>query len=55
VTKREMQKLVKRIAAHEPPPITRWKVDLTLLEKTAKRLQRCKDVVRDMKCDPRIN
>jgi hypothetical protein len=45
--------LAKRIGAHEAPPIMLPVVDRKLLEKTAKRLQRTADVVRDMKCDPR--
>jgi enoyl-CoA hydratase/carnithine racemase len=46
--------LAKRIAKHQAPGMHR-KVDAKLLAKTAKRLQRCADVVRDMPCDPRKN
>jgi hypothetical protein len=54
MTDREMLALAKRIAKHQAPGVRR-KVDAQLLTKTAKRLQRCADVVRDMKCDPRVN
>jgi hypothetical protein len=30
-------------------------INRTVLTKTAKRLQRCKDVLIGMKCDPRVN
>jgi hypothetical protein len=46
--------LAERIAKHAPP-IQVPQVDVRLLVKTAKRLQRSKDVVRHMKCDPREN
>ena len=44
--------LAQHIARH-PAPVP--PVDKTLLVKTAKRLQRCGDVLRDMACDPREN
>jgi hypothetical protein len=46
--------LAERIAKHSPP-IQVPQVDGRLLIKTAKRLQRTADVLRDMKCDPREN
>jgi hypothetical protein len=46
--------LAERIAQHAAP-IQVAQVNRRLLIKTAKRLQRTVDVVRDMKCDPREN
>jgi hypothetical protein len=57
MTKRDDERLelAKRIAKHEAPGMHR-KVDQKLLAKTADRLLRVSsDVLRDMKCDPRIN
>jgi hypothetical protein len=51
--------LASKIAKHDPPPIilpaALQPVDRKLLAKTAKRLQRSRDVVRGMKCDPSEN
>jgi hypothetical protein len=46
--------LAKRIAKHQAPTQVR-PVDKKLLARTARRLQRCANVVRDMVCDPRKN
>ena len=52
---KEMLELAKRIAKHEAPGMHR-KVDRKLLAKTADRLLRVNsDVLRNIKCDPRIN
>jgi hypothetical protein len=52
---KEMLELAKRIAKHEAPGMHRT-VEKKLLAKTADRLLRVStDVLRDMKCDPRVN
>ncbi len=52
---KEMLELAKRIAKHEALGMHRT-VDKKLLAKTADRLLRVStDVLRDMKCDPRVN
>lgn len=57
--KTELDFLVERISRHEAPPIilpaASRPVDRELLLKIAKRLRRCKDVVRDEPCSPRVN
>jgi hypothetical protein len=44
--------LAKRIGAHKAPPIMLPVVDRKLLAKTAKRLRKSRDVVRDEPCSP---
>jgi hypothetical protein len=46
--------LARRIARHEAPGFKR-KVDKKLLAKSASRLQRCPDVVRDLPCSDKVN
>ena len=46
--------LAERISKHEAP-IPMPRVDKALLIKSAKRLQRTVDVVRNTPCDPRAN
>lgn len=47
--------LALRISRHEAPGFKRKPVDLKLLTKTARRFQRCKDVVRDLPCSDKVN
>ncbi len=49
--------MIRTVHAMSPLEKMRLRRELnrSLLRKTARRLQRCADVVRDMKCDPRVN
>jgi hypothetical protein len=49
-----MIQTVKQMSPVEKMQLRR-QLDRSLLTKTARRLQRCKDVLRDLKCSPTVN